>query len=120
MTLPCLDQLLHRSRHVFDGHVGVDAVLIEQVDGVDLEPLERCLGDLLDVLRPAVQAQPAGRPVGLELEAELGGNHHLPANEAESNAGPTLAKPALPQGAPSGNGVPIAKKNAPADKTCAG
>ena len=59
LTLPCLNQVLHRSRHVFDRHVRVDAVLIEQVDGVDLEPLERGLGDLLDVLRPAVQARPS-------------------------------------------------------------
>ena len=58
LTLPCLDQFLHRARHVFDRHVRVDAVLIEQVDGVDLEPLERALGGLLDVLRPAVQARP--------------------------------------------------------------
>ena len=46
LTLPCLDQLLHRPGHVLDRHVRVDAVLIEQVDGVDPEPLERGLGDL--------------------------------------------------------------------------
>ena len=61
LDLASLNQILHRSRHVFDRHVRVDAVLIEQVDGVDLEPLERALGDLLDVLRPAVQAGPAAR-----------------------------------------------------------
>ena len=30
------NQVLHRSRHVFDGHVRVNAVLIEQIDGLDL------------------------------------------------------------------------------------
>ena len=55
--LALLDQLLHRPRDVLDGHVRVDAVLIEQIDGVDVEPLERCLRDLLDVLGPAVQAR---------------------------------------------------------------
>ena len=59
LDLARLDQLLHRPGHVLDGHVRVDAVLIEQVDGIDPEPLERALDDLLDVLRPAVQAQPA-------------------------------------------------------------
>ena len=39
LALP--DQLLHRPGHVLDRHVRVDAVLIEQVDDVDLEPLER-------------------------------------------------------------------------------
>ena len=58
MTLPSLDQLLHRPRHVLDRHVRVDAVLVEQVDAIGPEPLERGLGDLLDVLgrlsRPAL------------------------------------------------------------------
>ena len=56
LTLPCPNQLLHRARHVLDRHLGVDPVLVEEIDRVDLEPLERGLGDLLDVLRPAVQA----------------------------------------------------------------
>jgi len=35
-----LDQILHRPRHVFDRHVWVDAVLIEEVDRLDPESLE--------------------------------------------------------------------------------
>ena len=54
--LALLNQLLHRSRDVLDGHVRIDAVLIEQVDRLDLEPPERSLGDFPDVRRPAVQA----------------------------------------------------------------
>ena len=56
LHLTFLNQVLHRSRHVFDRHVRVDAVLIEQIDDIDLESLERGLGDLLDVLRPTIQA----------------------------------------------------------------
>ena len=41
LDLALRDQLLDRSRDVLDRHVGVDAVLVEQVDGVDLQPLER-------------------------------------------------------------------------------
>jgi hypothetical protein len=44
--LAFLDQALHRSGDIFDGHDGIDAVLIEQIDGVDFEPLERAFGDL--------------------------------------------------------------------------
>ena len=58
-TLPCPDQVLHRAGDVLDRHFGIDAVLVEQIDGVDLEPLERGVGDLLDVLGPAVQARAA-------------------------------------------------------------
>jgi hypothetical protein len=43
LDLALLNQFLHRARHVFDGHVRVNPVLIEQVDGLDLEPLERAL-----------------------------------------------------------------------------
>ena len=59
LALP--DQFLDRPRHVLDRHVRVDAVLVVQVDRVDLEPLERGLGHLLDVLGPAVQPDPARR-----------------------------------------------------------
>jgi hypothetical protein len=72
--LALLDQLLHRPPDVFDRHVRIDTVLIEQIDRVDLEPLERGLRDLLDVLRPAVQARPLRAPFGIELEPELGGD----------------------------------------------
>ena len=39
------------------GTFGIDAVLVEQVDAVDPEPLQRCLGTRLDVLGPAVQTR---------------------------------------------------------------
>src|SRR5207249_1250446 len=43
-----------RSRHIFDWHVRVNPVLIEQIDDVGLEALERGFGDLLDVLWPTI------------------------------------------------------------------
>ncbi len=86
LHLTFLNQIFHRSRHVFDLHVRVDTVLIEQVDSVDFEPLERALGDLLDVLWPAIQALPTGTSVWIELEPELGGDHHLVAHRRKSFA----------------------------------
>ena len=44
LALP--DQVLHGARDVFDRNVRVDAVLIEQVDDIGPEPLERGVGDL--------------------------------------------------------------------------
>ena len=35
-----LDQLLHRARDIFDRHVRIDAMLIEQIDAVGSKPLE--------------------------------------------------------------------------------
>jgi hypothetical protein len=38
--LPEPNQLLHRSRDVFDRDIGIDAVLVEQVDVAGPEPLQ--------------------------------------------------------------------------------
>src|SRR5215470_687180 len=75
LTLP--NQVLHRSRHVFDRDVWINTVLIEQINDFDLESLERGLGDLLDVLWPTIQPHPTRLSVGLKFESELGGDHHL-------------------------------------------
>jgi hypothetical protein len=40
-TLPSCDQLLHRARDLFDRHIQVDAMLVEQIDRIDLQPLQR-------------------------------------------------------------------------------
>jgi hypothetical protein len=50
------DEVFDGSGDVFDGDVGVDAVLVEEVDGVDVEALERGVGDLADVVGLAVEA----------------------------------------------------------------
>jgi hypothetical protein len=39
LDLALLDQRFHRAGDVFDGHVWVHPVLVEQVDGLDFEPL---------------------------------------------------------------------------------
>ena len=56
------------------GTFGIDAVLIEEIDRVGLEPLQRRLGDLADVRGPAVQTRLLAV---LELEAELGRDDDL-------------------------------------------
>ena len=81
MTLPFPDQVLHRARDVLDRHVGVDAVLVEQIDGVDLEPLERRVDHLLDVLRPTIEAPLLARRI--EFKAELGCDHDLLADRGK-------------------------------------
>ena len=90
LDLTFLNQVLHRPRHVFDWHVRVNTVLIEQVDGIDLESLKRALGDLLDVFWPTIQGwgppHPSGIELGIEVEAELGGYHHLSTKGGEGFA----------------------------------
>ena len=79
------DEVLHCACHVFDGHVGVNAMLVEQVDDVGVEALQRGFGDLLDVFGLAVEAA-AALPVGLDIKTELGGDHDPVAERRESFA----------------------------------
>jgi len=50
-----------------------DTVLVEQIDGIDPEFLERALGDLLDTLGPTIQVNPLRAPLESSSEPELGG-----------------------------------------------
>jgi hypothetical protein len=68
------DQVFHRPRDILDRHVGVDSMLIVEVNHFDAQPLQRGIGNLPDVLRPAVHASHLAVP---DIEPELGGDHHL-------------------------------------------
>src|SRR5213594_123911 len=77
LHLALRNQFLDRSRHVFDRHVWVDAVLIIEIDDVGPEPFQRALDALLDALGPAVLHL---LPAGITSHPELGGDHHLSAH----------------------------------------
>ena len=74
MTLPSRIRSLTVARDVLDGDVRVDAVLIEEIDPIGLEPLQRCVGDFPDVRRPAIEPRLLA---AFELEPELRGDDHL-------------------------------------------
>ena len=76
-----LDQFLDRARNVFDGHIGIDAVLVEQIDEVGLETLERGVGDFADVVRPAVET--ALSALDPDFESKLGGDDDVLAKRRE-------------------------------------
>ena len=76
-----VDEVLDSTGDVLDRHVGVDAVLVEQVDPLGVEPLQGVLGGGADVLGAAVQAGGAAAVVG---EAELGGDHHVVPDSARA------------------------------------
>ena len=49
------DQVLHGARHILNGHLGVHTVLVQQINHIGAQALERALDRLADVLRPAVE-----------------------------------------------------------------
>src|SRR5436190_12303230 len=75
--LAFLNQIFHRSRHVFDWHIRVDTMLIEKIDHISPEPLQRSVGDFFDVLWPTIQLTPPRVAGGSGFEPELGCYHHL-------------------------------------------
>ncbi len=76
------NQILHGAGDVLDRHVGIDAVLIEQVDHLDVQPLQRSVRHRLDVLGPAVQ-RPVPLGHGPDVEPELGRDHDLVAHRRQ-------------------------------------
>ena len=72
--------------HVFDRHLRIDSVLVEQVDVVSPEPLQHLLHDLADVVRPAVESS------GFEVETELRREDHLVADRLERLADEGLVR----------------------------
>ncbi len=65
-------QLTDRAGDILDRHVRIDAVLVEEVDTVGLQALERGLGDLPNVFRATIDA----RLRIAVLEAEPRRDHH--------------------------------------------
>ncbi len=86
LDLACGDEVFDGPGGVFDGGVGVDAVLVVEVDDVGLEALEGGFDDLLDVFGLAVGGGPLAVVVGVGLKAELGGDDDIFAEGREGFA----------------------------------
>src|SRR5665213_1885820 len=68
--LPGGDQISYRTCDVFDRYRRIDPMLIEEINYVRLQALERCVGDGFHVLRPAVKSFD-GTVVRTDVESEL-------------------------------------------------
>src|SRR5205807_4893479 len=88
--LALLDEPLHRARRLLDRHLGIDAVLVIQIDHLDAEALQARLAGAHDVLGPAVDVLLSLR--GLHL-AELGGDDDAVAPTAQRSSEQLLVVP---------------------------
>lgn len=75
------DQCLDRAGDILDRSIGVDAVLVEEIDDIGLQTLQRLVGHGAYLLRAAVHAALAA--IGIEVETEFRGDHHLLAKGGE-------------------------------------
>src|SRR5436309_894896 len=80
LHLTFLNQVLHRSRHVFDRHRRINTMLIVEINGLESESLEGALGTLPDLVGPTLHNLLAAR---IDLDPELRGDHHLATNGRE-------------------------------------
>jgi hypothetical protein len=85
LDLTFLNQVLHRSRHIFNRYVWITTVLIEEIDYGRLEAFERCIGNLLDVLWPAIAAPPLSG-YWIKIVTELRCDHDPVANRCKGVA----------------------------------
>ena len=58
--LSLLDEFFDGSGHIFNRDIRVDAVLVEQIDAIGPETLERSLGDFFDMFRSTVLRDEGG------------------------------------------------------------
>src|ERR1700756_4259153 len=89
-NLSLLDEVPHCARHIFNGYVRIYAMLIKQIDGVDLESFQRAVDALFDVFRVAVQPDWMRIFVGVDLESKFGCDHDLVAHRCQSLANELL------------------------------
>src|SRR5258708_27931768 len=88
--LALLDQLTYRPGHLLHRHFWIDTVLIQQVNVIGLQSLERAFDGLTEILRPA-RCFGADLLSVLEPKAKFGGDDHLVAPVLERPAGQLLA-----------------------------
>ena len=78
------NQIFYRTGDFLDRHVGIDAMLVEEVDMVCAKPFQASLSRSLDVAGTAVRARAALAGLGIDIEAELRSNHNLFADRLKS------------------------------------
>ncbi len=86
LHLAGLNEVLDRARDILDGHLRIHTVLIQEIDRLHAEPLERTVHGLSDMVRLAVEADKLRTAIRIQLEPELRGDDHLAAERLESLA----------------------------------
>ena len=79
------DQVFHRAGDFLDRHLGVNTMLVEQIDVIGLEPLQHTFRCDLHVVRTAVQAGTALACLRVDVPAELRRDDDLAGSGAKAS-----------------------------------
>jgi len=82
-NLPFRNQFFHRTGDVLNRHCRVYPMLVQQIDALGAQPLQASLDGCLDMRRLAVGAGTSRTGYRVDIEAELGGDHHLVAHRRQ-------------------------------------
>ena len=69
------DQRLHGRGDLLDWRLRIDTMLVEQIDRLDLQPLERSFHRSADTGRAGIDANLLAG-IGIDVETKFGGDHH--------------------------------------------
>ena len=70
-NLPLRCEIFHRPGHILDGHLRIDAMLVEQVDAIGPQTSQLPVDHLPDVFGPAVHATASLARLQIDVEAEF-------------------------------------------------
>ncbi len=79
-----LHQLGHGAHRVFDRHLGIDPVLVVEIEMLDAQPAQTALHRLTHVVGPAIH--PTGIRIFAAHQTELAGQEYLLAASAQGSA----------------------------------
>ena len=71
------DKVFHRPGHILHRDVGINPVLVKQVDHIGPQAFKRSLGHLPDMFRVTVKSYPFRSSGRIQLKAEFRGNNDL-------------------------------------------
>ncbi len=83
LHFPLGDEALHRPRHILYRDVGVDAVLVVEVDRLHTQEFEGPLSELPNELRPAVHTAEVRARLRVDVPTELRRDDNPPAERRE-------------------------------------
>ena len=83
LHLAFLNQVLYCTRNIFDWNIQVDTMLVEKIDGIDIQPPQRSLCDLFDVLWSTVKRAPLAAVIGIGFPPELRCDYDLSAKRSK-------------------------------------